>query len=405
MAALELTLRCKQHAVLTAAYDPEIHAFLKVTEVVSPELVPFGARDGSGSLTRGKLNTWWQDRAIPVTRDGYETLRARLGDVSALDLLERSHGLSLSDQYWMECSDDDLRWEDINFFDNPFDDELGMITLGEASDSDGAAAFKKSPNSSLGGNLKKAWVADGRHRILLKAGSAPFYQEPYGEVIATELYSRLLSPGDYVPYRLVERESGTLSSCPCMVTRDECLVPAWELINSVKHRGDMSNWQHLVHRYEDLGLADAKAALIKMFVCDYILANRDRHWNNFGVVFDADTMQAKRVAPIFDTGSCLWFDAASLELPIDFWYRPLPLIPERARRIYPEDQLALMDDYSWFDPDSLDGFPEAAGETLAKNGKLDAKRVDAVMARVRQNIAEVARRASARKAALGAVAE
>lgn len=389
---VELTLHCKQHVVLTALYDPEIHAFLKIIEIISPELIPFGARDGSGSLTRGKLNTWWQDRAIPVTRDGYETLRMRLGDVSALDLLERSHGLSLSDQYWMERSDEGLSWEDINFFDNPFDDELGLITLGESSDSDGAAAFKRSPNSSLGGNLKKAWVADGSRRLLLKAGSAPFFQEPYGEVIATELFSRLLSSDEYVPYSLVERESGTLSSCPCMVSRDECFVPAWELINSVKHRGDTSNWQHLVRRYEGLGLLDAKLALTKMFACDFILANKDRHWNNFGVIFDADTMRAKRVAPIFDTGSCLWFDCGSLELPIDFWYRPLPLIPERARRIYPEDQLNLMDDFDWFDASTLDGFTDVVEETLGRNRNLDATRIFAIVRQVSRNIAEVARR-------------
>lgn len=379
--------------MLTARYDPEIHAFLKIMEVAAPEFVPFGARDGSGACTRGKLNTWWQDRAIPVTRDGYEALRARLGDVTSLDLLERSHGLSLSDQYWIERSDEGLRWEDINFFDNPFDDELGMITLGEASDSDGRAVLNRSPNSSLGGNLKKAWVADGSRRVLLKAGSAPFHQEPYGEVIATDLHARLLAPGDFVPYELVERESGALSSCPCMVTHDECFVPAWELINSIKRRGDTSMWQHLVRRYEGLGLADAESQLTKMFVCDFILANKDRHWNNFGVIFDAETMRAKRVAPIFDTGSCLWFDCGSLDLPIDFQYRPLPLIPERSRRIYPEDQLDLMRDYRWFDADRLDGFADGVASTLSRNRNLDATRIDAVVSQVRRNIAEVVRRA------------
>lgn len=41
-------------------------------------------------------------------------------------------------------------------------------------------------------------------RVLLKAGVGAFNQEPYSEVMATELHSRLMQPGEYLPYRLFE---------------------------------------------------------------------------------------------------------------------------------------------------------------------------------------------------------
>lgn len=130
---------------------------------------------------------------------------------------------------------------------------------------------------------------------------------------------------------------------------------------------------HLLESYAELGLADAELQLTKMFVCDYILVNRDRHWNNLGVVFDAATMQAKRVAPIYDSGSSLWNNVFELAAPADYWYRPLLLVRERARRILPEDQLALMRDFSWLDAFALDGFAGDVREVLSASTRLSAR--------------------------------
>jgi hypothetical protein len=44
-------------------------------------------------------------------------------------LLTKSCGLSLSDQYWIRPEGSSLRWEDINFFDNPFSEDIGNILL------------------------------------------------------------------------------------------------------------------------------------------------------------------------------------------------------------------------------------------------------------------------------------
>ena len=383
-------LRCQNATALVAEYDYEIHAFLRILSVRDEHLVPFGARDGSGQVTRRQLQEWWTERAIPVTRDGYNALRHELGGTSPLDLLEKSYGLSLSDQFWLCPADDGLRWEDVNFFDNDFDGSLGFMTLGSISPVSATgerAQSASSPNSSLGGNLRKAWeIASDGTRILVKAGSRPLEQEPYNEVAATALYRRLLDPVDFVTYSLVERDGRYFSACPDMVSRDECLIPAWDLLGSTKVRGSESGWMRLLRRYEELGVPDAERQLTKMFVCDFILANSDRHWNNLAVIFDARDMRALRVASIYDTGASLWYDRAVLDQPIDFWYRPLPLIAERSRRIHPEEQLRLMRDFGWLDPTRLDGFAEEAREILAGNPNLDSERLDAVAHGIQRNI-------------------
>ena len=44
-----------------------------------------------------------------------------------------------------------------------------------------------------------------------------------------------------------------------------------------------------------------------MIVCDDIMANTDRHFRNFGIVRNVETLEC-RPAPIFDTGTSLWCD-------------------------------------------------------------------------------------------------
>ena len=45
-------------------------------------------------------------------------------------LLVRCYDLSLSDQYWICPVGMDLKWEDINFFEHAFSDDIGDILLG-----------------------------------------------------------------------------------------------------------------------------------------------------------------------------------------------------------------------------------------------------------------------------------
>ena len=45
-----------------------------------------------------------------------------------------------------------------------------------------------------------------------------------------------------------------------------------------------------------------------MITVDYLLANEDRHQNNFGVIRNAETLEYLGPAPLYDNGSSLWFD-------------------------------------------------------------------------------------------------
>ena len=88
--------------------------------------------------------------------------------------------------------------------------------------------------------------------------------------------------------------------------------------------------------------------LDKMIVFDYIIANEDRHFGNFGLLRDPDTLEWKGFAPIFDNGTSLWYDKLTNQIPTsDISCKPF-------KKTHGE-QIKLVSDISWLDLSKLDG--------------------------------------------------
>ena len=104
-----------------------------------------------------------------------------------------------------------------------------------------------------------------------------------------------------------------------------------------------------------------------MIVCDDLLANFDRHFRNFGIIRNVETLEC-RPAPIFDSGSSLWCNINLDELKDG--QRSFS-----SRQFYenPGRQLLLVDDYSWFNVSALDGFLDEAMAVLEQNEALEAR--------------------------------
>lgn len=382
----------KDYPVLEFEYDLESHIATRIVEVLDAAHAPLGLFDERGQVSKRDLNYWWRHRAIPASREQVERLLENLRLDSTLELAERNFGLSLSDRYWIDDVDAPQRWADINFFDNDFSDDLGILTLGQDSSAsmerpDYARVNLTSPNSTVGGDLRKKWkIVDGV-RVLVKSGVGFANQEPYNEVVATELHRRLLEPGTYTEYRLLTEDRRVYSACDNMLREDEELVSAYDLIRRRKQRSSESDLMFYVRCCEELGIRDVTDGLARMFACDYVLANRDRHWRNFGVMRNVETLRGTRLAPIFDTGSCLWSDVPQLELPIDFKYTAKPFKYDGMR---PYDQLRLFEGHlGWVSERALADFCDCVGDVLGANPNIAPARMDAIVRRVRELASDV----------------
>ena len=383
MKMAEYTLMNKNHPVVSFRYDRDIHAVVKIVDVHDLRYAPVALADSKGIVTRRALNDWWRRRAIPPSRHQIQQLLDSLNLNSTLELAEENFGLSLSDRYWINDSKNPLKWEDVNFFDNDFTDDLGMLTLGQESSGN---PNLMSPNSTLGGDLNKKWKIVNGTRFLVKGGTGSTRQEVLNEVVATALYNRLLSRNDYVPYFLFEENGRIYSACENMLGQDEELVTAYDVLSTRKKPNSMSDYDFLVDTYKSLGLKNVEEGLAKMFTCDYILANQDRHWRNFGVIRNVETLEFTRLAPIFDNGTSLWCHAYNILAEDSYIAKPFG-----PKGMAPDKQLSLFRDYSWFDRDKLVGFPLEAKEILSHGNDGIQARLDVIESRIERNIGGVQR--------------
>ena len=392
MALAHYQLMNKNTPVLAFEYDLDEHKAVRVTRTENLDAAPVGLADRHGEISKHQVNYWWHHRAIPASRAHVKRLLENLRLDSTLVLAERSFGLSLSDRYWLNDEDDPKTWDAVNFFDNDFTDDLGFLTLGQDSQGsspdapDYARVSLSSPNSTLGGDLLKKWkIIDGQ-RVLLKSGIGFVNQEPYNEVIATELHRRLMEPGEFTPYWLFEDGRRVYSACGNLLGDDEELVAGWDVIRNVKQPNNLSDLQFYVRRCTDFGLDADKVMtqLAKMFACDFVLANRDRHYRNFGVIRNVETLEVTRLAPVFDTGSCLWSDAEFLDVPGDFLYMAKPF---KAAGMRPEDQLRLFEGhFGWLDVAKLADFTDEVRAILSRNPNIPEHRIERIARAVEQKI-------------------
>ena len=348
------------------------------SSAASVSLCPVGVPVRRGTVDRGALNAWWAGRAIPATRDGIGAALEVFGLPSPQLLPERCLGLRLSDQYWLRPPGQAARWGDVNFFQHSFPGDVGDVLLGKVPS--GQPIRFLSPDNTTDGWLKKRWILHQGRRCLLKAGSGPAQQEPYNEALASLLMARLGIP--HVSYTLTLQGDQPYSLCEDFLSPDTELVPAWSILQTRRKPNHTSVFQHYLDCCHALGIPGIREAVEQMIVVDYLLANEDRHQNNFGVIRRGDTLEYLGAAPLYDSGTCLWFD------------RPTPLVgggkvvckPFKNRH---EDRLRLVTSLAWLDLSLLDGIEGAWMDLTCGAPTLDEERAAAVARGLRRRIAYV----------------
>lgn len=352
----------REHEVCEVIYNSKRREFVHVGALLDKDRAPLSIFGLRGTSDIASFDMWWRGRGIPATRSGIQRILDDAGVIVPQELVMRNLGLSLSDQYWIRPQDSHLEWRDLNFFNNDFD----RVSDATSPYTPAITSVGAHPDNTSDGNLSKHWTLRDGKRMLLKGGGAN-NQEPYNEVVATALHQRMLRADEYVRYSLVDDANAVLCACEDFLTDEEEFIPAVYVDHLLPERAELSYYQHYVNCCESLGVHDVERSLWKMIVCDDIIANVDRHYRNFGIIRNVETL-ACRPAPIFDSGSCLWADVSLADLKRgEFSFQGKQFDPNPAR------QLLLVEDMDWFAPDDLDGFVEQAIQILAGNPLLSGR--------------------------------
>ena len=291
---MKFTFFNKEIPVFDLNYDQE-YKYFKITKYHNPEFAPFGLFLPKINKIGIIFNDWWDNRLIPKTRLNYHKIFDFGIDINILAF--KNFGLSLSDQYWI-CPKDmnDLQWKDINLFQNNF---IYNFDLDSLSISDNQNFI--SPNLTTNGNLPKKWIIKNSVRCLCKGASYPALQEPLNELIASKILDQLDLPHIQYAY-----ENG-LSICPCFIDENTEFVPAWNIYCSAKKNNNENSYNYCCRLFEKLDIP-FKTILDQMLIFDYLIANEDRHFYNFGFIRDVNTLKFIKFAPLFDNGSSLWYN-------------------------------------------------------------------------------------------------
>lgn len=379
---MKCTFLHKRIPVAELELDETTGAVLRINAVMEPAHLPIGVTMKHGSADRKALNEWWLDRAIPASRSGIREALETLDVPGTGALMLRCFGLSLSDQYWFCPEGSGLTWDEVNFFENDFSEDVGNVLFGAGRSAD--PLNLSSPDNTSDGNLTKRWKVIEGKRCLIKGGSAPFRQQPFNEVIASGVMDRLGIL--HIPYTLTWNKGAPYSVCEDFVTADTELIPAWRILQTQKKPNDLSLYQHFLNCCEALGAGNMVPFLDRMIVLDYIIANEDRHLNNFGLLRNAETLEWLGPAPIYDSGSSLGYDKlpAKIRLERDVVCKPF--------KNHHAEQLRLVSSFDWLDFDRLADVRELIYDTMTVDGAadyLDEARIAAVADAVERRIQTV----------------
>ena len=367
--------------VLMNKNTPVIEVFVddgiiyKISNAYDVRYLPPCVTVNNDIVNKDALKDWWKNRSVPASRDNLRNGLINLGYEeygslsSPLFLLEKSFGLSLSDQYWLKPEGSNIEWKDVSYFTNNFSDDVGKALFDNIKTEN---PDLNSPCNTLEGNLIKKWtVIDGK-RCIVKGGSF-YYQEPFNEVVASEICNSLNIP--HIPYTLKIIHNKPFCVCENFITPETELVTAYSLLKSYGKYDSHNKYESFIKACEENKIPAVENFCDEMIVLDYIIGNHDRHFRNFGVIRNVETLEYVGFAPIFDTGASLRYYTPHCEIDL---YEDLKSVPFKA---FHSEQIKLVKNPERFELSKLKHIPEYAKDVFSTGNILKKQSAD-VLAKV-----------------------
>ena len=319
---------------------------------------------GLGGLdAHAALSALIRGRCLSRNREDLPEILDSFGARSEIELALKGRGASLTDRFWYRAPGSAERWEDVNFFDNDWDDAFRTATL--TGDYDGLAACSPDvPDLTTRGYLRKAWDKRAEGIILLKGALREDGADHVGSLLGSKLGALLFGQNAYQPLSIEEHYRKSFSASPLMLSRDEELVQGFRLFAMCGMRsenaGDAMGTVRplgLVDVFGRAGVANPSAHVAKMAAYNCLALLSDMHSGNFGVICNLQTGE-RRAASLFDYDRS--FGLPSDEYPLD----AMCANPQLAALLCAQrfSDLDPSWDWSWYDPRALDGFEERIEE-------------------------------------------
>lgn len=267
-------------------------ADVKVADALSDLLPPSLWRPTPDSVLE-----WLSTRVVPKNRAFVDKICESIGVTpgDTFGIIDACLGLSVDDAYWVVPQGFAGSWADYNLYEHDLDAALALVAYtGHSTGQRHRAGLSTEWTTS--GNYPKAWRKVGGRLLLYKAGSplnegtANPDHGPYSEFFAAQVADTLEL--GHVPYQLDVWHGRLASVCPLFTSEERGFFSFW----SCTHEAGLARALPLAGELGDGMLEHA----IDQYVFDAIIANPDRHANNFGFMRDNMTGSWLGPAPLFD---------------------------------------------------------------------------------------------------------
>ncbi len=292
--------------------------------------MPIGLKD---------IDAWVDNRKASKHNAHLQNLMMRMGCHDIEGFIKITHAASINDTFWIKSVDDETTWDQISLYQNQFTETISKLAFEGVGLYDGGFSTT-TPEFTCDGSFRKCFRKEpftGKFNsdiFLYKRGEEYGKGlEPYCEKLASEIAAHI-SPDNHVPYDLTMLHDKLASRCNLFTNEQQGYASYAKITNAQRLRfSDINKY------YESIGSEDT---FREMLVIDALCFNEDRHAGNYGVIFDTDTLEIKRMAPVFDLNISFFRNAT----PDDFShmgdtiYKTKPKIGDDFTRI---GQIAMTD--------------------------------------------------------------
>lgn len=323
---------------------------------------PYGMNEKDANINM-LLFRFFNSRSIPIQRYNYKEIMEATGCKDSFVLSFKGHGLSLSNHYWFKRKGENLKYSDINFFTNKWDDSYARAILNEDYDALKTCDLNV-PDIVTPGWASKGWIYDNGPKLYKIGIIKDHYEDCLGEVLASKLAQRILNDGEVVKYELKKFGDKYASVSSGMIGINEELIPLsrvlprelYDLYHEKHH--DKKILKAFFDKVAEYGMPGLFEFFVKIQCLRTICFASDLHFDNLSFIRNTDTGEL-RIAPIYDLAGAFGSSKSGREFVSNITKGSYIIVYFIFSGLEPEW------DYSWYNPDKLIGFEDDIKEILS----------------------------------------
>lgn len=285
--------------------------------VLSNRFLPYELKDfvittGAGNFKKslGDLSVfrdYLANRTLNLSRENAKVilnvaaLPQSLKTEERLKIVMACRGLSFTDNFWIKRTDEDLSFSDVDLRKRHLSEvSYDIAILGHHIS---ATRDELCPDLVTGGMFPKYWHRENGTVYLYKSDKFGGSVNSVAEIQASKM---IRDAGCFaIEYDKCTKVDTTgkeriFSVSRCITNEEESLVSAQAVKDWCSHIDS-----ELLAQIQDRGLL---ASFANMVVADYVIANTDRHFDNWGFIVSNSNNEIKSFAPLYDLNQALVAD-------------------------------------------------------------------------------------------------